>query len=132
MCICRALAAGCRAPLVIGIASMRHVLSVRVAVLAVLRVLYTVSPACFCTYFILTYLTNSFIVSIYYISVLVNYIMIYVFYIVYFILVYYCPGLEINILRQWTTGPPALRIWWSGLKSGGPENYAVIILYIFT
>ena len=32
-------------------------------------------------------------------------------------------GLEINILRQWTTGPPALRIWWSGLKSGGPENY---------
>ena len=30
---------------------------------------------------------------------------------------------EINILRQWTTGPPALRIWWSGLKSGGPENY---------
>ena len=33
------------------------------------------------------------------------------------------PGLKINILRQWTTGPPALRIWWSGLKSGGPENY---------
>ena len=32
-------------------------------------------------------------------------------------------GLEINILRQWTTGPPALRIWWSGLKSSGPENY---------
>ena len=32
-------------------------------------------------------------------------------------------GLEINILRQWTTGPPALRIWWSGLKSGGPESY---------
>ena len=32
-------------------------------------------------------------------------------------------GLEINILRQWTTGPPALRIWWSGLKYGGPENY---------
>ena len=23
-------------------------------------------------------------------------------------------GLENNILRQWTTGPPALRIWWSG------------------
>ena len=33
-------------------------------------------------------------------------------------------GLEINILRQWTTGPPSLRIWWSGLKSGGPENYS--------
>ena len=31
-------------------------------------------------------------------------------------------GLEINILRQWTTGPPSLRIWWSGFKSGGPEN----------
>ena len=40
------------------------------------------------------------------------------------------PGLE--ILRQWTTGPQALRIWWSSLKSGGPENYAVIISYIFT
>ena len=23
------------------------------------------------------------------------------------------PGLEINILRQWTTGPPSLRIWLS-------------------
>ena len=41
------------------------------------------------------------------------------------------PGLEINILKQWTTGPPALRIWWSGLKPGGPE-IAVIISYIFT
>ena len=41
-------------------------------------------------------------------------------------------GLEIIILRQRTTGPPALRIWWSGLKSGGPENDAVIISYTFT
>ena len=37
-------------------------------------------------------------------------------------------GLEINILRQWTTGPPALKIWWPSLKSGGPEIYAVIVL----
>ena len=22
-------------------------------------------------------------------------------------------GLQINISRQWTTGPPALKIWWS-------------------
>ena len=38
-------------------------------------------------------------------------------------------GIKINILRQWTTGPPTLRIWWSGLKSGGPENYSVIRAY---
>ena len=38
-------------------------------------------------------------------------------------------GLEINNLRQWTTEPPSLRIWWSGLKSGGPENYSVIRAY---
>ena len=41
----------------------------------------------------------------------------------------YLSGLEINNLRQWTTGPPSLRIWWSGLKSGGPENYSVIRAY---
>ena len=45
---------------------------------------------------------------------------------------FHITGLEINILRQWTTGPPALRIWWPGLKSGGPENYAVILSCIFT
>ncbi len=44
-------------------------------------------------------------------------------------LFYMIAGLEINILRQWTSGPPALRIWWSGLKSGGPENCALIISY---
>ena len=33
--------------------------------------------------------------------------------------------------QTWWSGPPALRIWWSGLKPGGPEN-AVIISYIFT
>ena len=30
-------------------------------------------------------------------------------------------GLEINISRQWTIGPPALEIWWSCQVSGGPD-----------
>ena len=32
-------------------------------------------------------------------------------------------GLEINISRQWTIGPPALEIWWSCQvsQSGGPD-----------
>ena len=30
-------------------------------------------------------------------------------------------GLEINISRQWTIGPPVLNIWWSCQISGGPD-----------
>ena len=30
-------------------------------------------------------------------------------------------GLEINISRQWTIGPPVLEIWWSCQISGGPD-----------
>ena len=31
------------------------------------------------------------------------------------------PGLEIDISRQWTIGPPVLEIWWSCQISGGPD-----------
>ena len=30
-------------------------------------------------------------------------------------------GLEIDISRQWTIGPPVLEIWWSSQISGGPD-----------
>ena len=31
------------------------------------------------------------------------------------------PGLQIDISRQWTIGPPVLKIWWSCQISGGPD-----------
>ena len=31
------------------------------------------------------------------------------------------PGLEIDISRQWTIGPPVVEIWWSCQISGGPD-----------
>ena len=30
-------------------------------------------------------------------------------------------GLEIDISRQWSIGPPVLEIWWSCQISGGPD-----------
>ena len=39
-------------------------------------------------------------------------------------------GLEINISRQWTIGPLALKIWWSCQISGGPDlaNNTIILI----
>ena len=31
-------------------------------------------------------------------------------------------GFDTNFFEQWSTGPPAQRIWWSYNFSGGPEN----------
>ena len=31
------------------------------------------------------------------------------------------PGLDIDISRQWTIGPPVLEIWWSCQIVGGPD-----------
>ena len=39
-------------------------------------------------------------------------------------------GLEINISRQWTIGPPVLEIWWSCQISGGPD-VAINCQYLF-
>ena len=33
----------------------------------------------------------------------------------------YTAGLEIDISRQWTIGPPVLEIWWPCQISGGPD-----------
>ena len=30
-------------------------------------------------------------------------------------------GLDIDISKQWTIGPPVLEIWWSCQISGGPD-----------